>query len=102
MKLKKLKTMPLHLGAFVLNNSKRIMKISIQAIVGIFTTDVSYTDTDSSHNKNKHWEKLQKAGLVGKNLLQVKNDYRDGGVFYGLFLAPKIKYCSTIKKRCYR
>ena len=33
-----------------------------------------------------------------KNLLEGKNDYRDGGIFYGLFLAPKIKYCLTINK----
>ena len=47
--------------------------------------------------ENKHWDKLDKAGLVGKNLLQGKNDYKDGGIFYGLFLAPKIKNCLTIK-----
>ena len=36
--------------------------------------------------------------MVGKILLQGKNDYRDGGIFYGPFLAPKIKYCVTINK----
>ena len=36
--------------------------------------------------------------MVGKNLLEGKNDYKDGGIFYGLFLAPKIKYCLTINK----
>ena len=41
---------------------------------------------------------MDKAGLVGKNRLQGKNDYRDGGIWYGLFLAPKIKYCLTINK----
>ena len=40
---------------------------------------------------------MNKAGLVGKNLLQGKNDYTDGSFFYGLFLAPKIKYCLIIK-----
>ena len=48
--------------------------------------------------ENKHWDKLDKAGLVGKNLLQGKNDYKDGGIFYGFFLAPKIKYCLTKNK----
>ena len=48
--------------------------------------------------KKKHWDKLDKAGLFGKGLLQGKNDYKDGGRFYGLFLAPKIKYCLTINK----
>ena len=56
------------------------------------------TDTDSLYIENKHWDKLEKAGLVGKNLLQEKNDKKDGGIFYGLFLAPKVKYCLTINK----
>ena len=41
---------------------------------------------------------MDKAGLVGKSLLQGKKDYKDGGIFYGLFLTPKIKYCLTINK----
>ena len=28
--------------------------------------------------------------------MQGKNDYNSGGIFYGLFLAPKIKYVLTI------
>ena len=56
------------------------------------------SDTDSLCIENKHWDKLDKAGLVGKNLLPGKNDYKDGGTFYGLFLAPKIIYCLTISK----
>ena len=39
---------------------------------------------------------LDKANLVGDGLCQGKNDYKTGGIFYGLFLAPKIKYCLTI------
>ena len=96
--VKKLNTMPLHLGAFVLSNSKRIMNNFIHAINGFYTNDVYYTDTDSLYIENKHWDKLETAGLVGKGLLQGKNDYKDGGIFYGLFLAPKIKYCLTIIK----
>ena len=96
--IKKINTMPLHLGAFVLSNSKRIMNNFIHAIDGFYTNDVYYTDTDSLYIENKHWDKLDKAGLVGKELLQGKNDYKDGGIFYGLFLAPKIKYCLTINK----
>ena len=96
--VKKLNTMPLHLGAFVLSNSKRIMNNFIHAINGFYTNDVYYTDADSLYIESKHWGKLEKAGLVGKNLLQGKNDYTDGGIFYGLFLAPKIKYCLTINK----
>ena len=83
--------MPLHLGAFALSNSKRIMNIFIHVINGFYTNDVHYTDTDSLYIENEHWQKLDEAGLVGKNRLQGKNDYKDGGVWYGLFLAPKIK-----------
>ena len=42
--------------------------------------------------------KLDKVGLFGKNLLQRKNDYKDGGIWYGLFLSPKIKFCLTLNK----
>ena len=96
--IKKVNTMPLHPGAFVLSNSKRIMNNFIHAIGGFHTNDVYYTDTDSLYIENKHWDKLESVGLVGKNLLQGKNNYEDGGAFYALFLAPKIKYCSIINK----
>ena len=74
------------------------MKNFIHAIDGFYSNDVYYTDTDSLYIENKHWDKLDKAGLVGKNLLQGKNDNKDGGIFDGLFLAPKKKYCLTINK----
>ena len=96
--VKKLNTMPLHLGAFVLSNSKRIMNNFIHAIIRFYTNDFYYTDTDSLYIENKRSDKFDKVGLVGKILLLGKNDYEDGGIFYGLFLAPKIKYCLTIKK----
>ena len=70
----------------------------IHAVDGFYNNDVYYTNTDSLYIENKHWDNLDKAGLVGKNLLRGKNDYKDGGIFYGLFLAPKIKYCLTLKK----
>ena len=81
--IKKINTMPLQLGAFVLSNSKRIMNNFIHAINGFYTNDVYYTDTDS---------------LYILHLLQGKNDYGDGGILYALFLAPKIKYCLIINK----
>ena len=97
MKLKKLNTMPLHLGAFVLSNSKRIMNNYIHAINGFYTNDVYYSDTDSFNIENKHWEKLDKAGINGKAFLEGKKDYKDGGFFYGP-KAPEIKYCLSINK----
>ena len=72
--VKKISTMPLHLGAFVLSNSKRIMNNFIHAVDGFYSNVVYYTDTDSLYIENKHWDKLDKAGLVGKNLLQGKYD----------------------------
>ena len=101
--VEKLNTMPLHLGAFVLSNSKRIMNNFIHTNNGFYTNDLDYKDTDSMYIGNKHWDKLDKAGLFGKSLLQGKNDYKDGGIWFALFLAPKIKNCLTIKKNwCYR
>ena len=84
-------TLPLQLAAFILSNSKRIMTKFMRAINGFYTNDVYYTDTDSLYIENKHWEKLDKAGLVGKSFLQGKNDYKDICNWYGLFLAPKTK-----------
>ena len=52
--VEKLNTMPLHLGAFVLSNSKRIMNSFIYAFNGFYTNDVYYTDTDSLYIENKH------------------------------------------------
>ena len=88
--VKIINTMPLHLGAFVLSNSKRVMKDFIHANKGFYTNNFYYGDTDSLYTDNKHWEKLDKAGLVGKNLIQRKNDYKVEGIFYGLLLAPEI------------
>ena len=96
--VEKLNTMPLHLGTFVLSNNKRILNNFKHAISGFYTNDNYYTDTDTLYIKNKHCEKLDKAGLVGKRLLQGKIDYKDGGIFYGFFLAPKINYCLTTNK----
>ena len=87
--VKKVNTMPLHLGAFVLSNRKRFMKNFIHAIDGFYSNDVYYNETDGLYIENKHWDKLDKAGLVGKNRLQGKNDYKEGGIWYAVFLAPK-------------
>ena len=48
-----------------------------------------FTDTDSLYIEKKHWDVLHKAGLVGSNLCQGKYDYKNGGVFYGLFISSK-------------
>ena len=87
--VKKFNTLQLQLALFILSNSKKIMNNFIHAIDGFYSNDVFYTVCDSLKNENKHWENLDTAGLVGKNLLQGKNDYKHGGIFYGLFLEPK-------------
>ena len=76
--VKKVNTLPLQLVVFILSNSKKIMNNFIHAIDRFYSNDVFYTDTDSLYIENKHWEKVDKAGLVGNNLLQCKNDYKDG------------------------
>ena len=89
--VKKVNTLPLQLAVFILSNSKRILNNFIHAIDGFYTNDLYYTDTDSLYIESKHLDKLNEAGLVGKNLLQGKNVYKDGEIWYALFLAPKIK-----------
>ena len=59
----------------------------------VFTTD---TRIVCIWREKKYWDVLDKANLVGKNFCQGKNQYKTGGIFYGLFLAPKIKYVLTI------
>ena len=78
--VKKLNTMPLHLGSFLLSDTERIMKNFIHAINGYYRKDLYYEETDSMYIENKLLNKLDRAGLVGKNLLQGKNDYKDGGI----------------------
>ena len=89
-------TLPAVLGAFILSNSKRIMNNFIREINGFYNNSIYYGDTDSLYIEKKYWDVLDKANLVGEELSQGKNDYKTGGIFYGLFLAPKIKYCLTI------
>ena len=58
-----------------------------------------YTDTDSLYIASEYIDILKNAGLVGNQLGQGKNDYdNDGVIIYGLFLAPKVKYCITLDK----
>ena len=89
-------TLPAVLGAFILSSSRRNMNIFIREINGFYNNSIYYTDCDSLYIEEKYWDVLDKANLVGKSLCQGKNDYKTGGIFYGLFLAPKIKYCLTI------
>ena len=53
----------------------------IHAIERFHYYGVYYTDADSFSIENKHWDKLDKTELVGKNQLQGKIDYEDGGIW---------------------
>ena len=70
----------------------------IREINGFYNNNIYYTDTDSLYIEKKYWDVLDKANLVGKNLCQGKNVYKTGGIFYGLFIAPKMKYCLPINE----
>ena len=75
-------TMPAPLGSFILSNKGRIMNNFIREINGLKTYNEYFTDTDSLCIEKKHWDDLDKAGLVGDKLCQGKNDYKSGGIFY--------------------
>ncbi|ESO99323.1 hypothetical protein LOTGIDRAFT_158410 [Lottia gigantea] len=84
---------PCHLGSFVLSHSKKIMNNFIHVIDGFYKPEIYYTDTDSLYISSNNWDKLNEAGLVSENdYCKGKNDYGDGGIIFGLYLAPKVKY----------
>ncbi|ESO92236.1 hypothetical protein LOTGIDRAFT_162891 [Lottia gigantea] len=65
----------------------------ILEIDGFYKPEIYYTDTDSLYISSSNWDKLNKAGLVSENdYCKRKNDYGDGGIIFGLYLAPKVKY----------
>ena len=41
---------------------------------------------------------MDKSALVGSRLCPGKTDNESGNIFYGMFLAPKLKFCSSIKE----
>ena len=91
-------TLPAHLGAFILSNSKRIMKDFIKETNGFYDNRIYYGDIDSLYNEKKYWDALDKTKLVGEELCQCKNDYKTGCIFYGIFFAPEAEYVSTINE----
>ena len=68
----------------------------IREMNGFCYNSIYYGDTNSLYIERSYWDVLDKANLVGRELCQGKNDYKTGAIFYGLFLAPKIKYVLTI------
>ena len=84
-------TLPPHLGAFILSKSNRILDDSIGGANQFYNNNVYYTDTEILCTEEKHWDVLDKTGLVGSSSWQGKNNLKSGGIFYGSFLAPKIE-----------
>ena len=70
------------------------------AIDGFRKNKIHYKDTDSVYIDKSEYELLQTKSFIGKDLDQSKNVYRKGGILYGLFLAPKVKYCIVIDENC--
>ena len=92
------KTLPSNLGAFILSNSKRIMNNFIREISGFYINSIYSGDTDRLYTEKKCPDMLDNPKLVGTNLCQDKNDYETGGIFYNLFLHPKIKNVLTFNE----
>ena len=69
----------------------------IREINGFFINSIYYGDTDSLYIEKKYWNILDKAILV-EELCQGKNDYKTGGIFYGIYLPPKINYVLKMDK----
>ena len=63
---------------------------------GFYNNNLYYGDTDSLYKEEKKWDVLDKGNLLAEGLCQGEDDYKTGGIFYGLFLAPKTKHCLTI------
>ena len=67
---------------------------------GFYIINIYYSDTHPLYIEQKNWGILDKTKLVGEReeLCQGKNDNKNGGILYGLFLAPKINNRLTIDK----
>ena len=94
---KKVNSQPFQFGSLILSHSKRLMNDVILALDGFRNNKIYYVDTDSVYIHKNDYNMLIEKGLVGKDLFQCKNDYgENAGIVYGLFLAPKVKYCIII------
>ena len=92
------KSVPSHLGLYVLTHSKEVMIYLVHKIVGFSSNKIYYEDTDSAYIHADHHEKFKNAGYVGNNLGQGQNDYGHSGILYGMFLAQKMRLCYKIDK----
>ena len=87
--VKELNTMPLNHGTFIFSNSERKMNIFFMQLVDfiqtIFITEILIVYI-LKINIGKNQIKLV---YLEKKLLHGENNFKVGGFFYGLFLAPE-------------
>ena len=94
---KKINSQAFQFGSLILSHSKRLMNDVILALDGFKNNKIYYGDTDSVYIHKNDYNMLIDKGLVVKDLFQSKNYYgENGGIVYGLFLPPKVKYCIVI------
>ena len=60
----------------------------IKELDGFYKNNILFSDTDSAYTEKTYWDVLDKAKVVGEQLCQGGNDYNNGVMFYGFFLAP--------------
>ncbi|ESO84725.1 hypothetical protein LOTGIDRAFT_168389 [Lottia gigantea] len=65
----------------------------VKLLDGFYKSEIYHTDTDSLYISSKNWDKLNKIGLVSETeYCKGKNDYGDGGIIFGMYLASTVKY----------
>jgi hypothetical protein len=84
---------PIYLGAFILSYSKVILNNYIAALNGFYDNTILYGDTDSVYIPKSSYTLLERAGLVGEQLGQCKNDYGDLVIHKFRTIGKKSKIC---------
>ena len=95
-KAKSMNTMPSHFDSYMLSHSKSLINEVINQIGGFYNNSIYYGDTDSVYIHKNSWDDLVDNGFVGKSLGLGENDCGNSGIFYALFLSPKVEFCLGI------
>ena len=83
---------PSILGIYILAYSRAIMNSFVDAIDGWRHPKIFYTDTDSLYMREEDAEILNKCGMVGEELGQVKSETAPHYIKQAIFLGPKQKF----------
>ena len=98
---KKVNSQPFQFGTLILSHSNRLINDVILGLDGFKNNKIYYGDKDSVYIHKNDYNMLIEKGLISKGLFQSKNDYgENAGLVYGLFSAPKVKYCIVIDENC--